>query len=294
MTDLDTAFPPSPAPDRLTVDLGVAAATGALTLVDPARLGPLGRFAFRSSEAAVVGGMTWFGLKQSKDLEWQPELRVAVTSGVVAVTYAFAELSEVFDAAVVRQLRRRGVRRPRVAMAVAGVGLALTMSLLERRADARTAAADDDGDADEAIVRELPQQVRDIVAAILEQTEDHDSLRLRAQLAVAGEEVWGDDDGFGRMLELAVPDDVPLAVPHTFTFPVSGRFLSSRGVPCAVQLLVDGGRLSAVVIDVASDEWDAIADDWDDAGGDPDPLGDIDGWPAHQELRFVQETAGRP
>lgn len=293
MTDTADLVARTDAPVPLVLDVGVAAATAGLTLVDPTRLGPAGRFALRSSEAAVVGALTWFGLGQVPELEWQPDRRVAIVAGAVGATYAFAELSETLDARISRGLRRRGVRRPRAVMALAAAGLTVGLSVLDRRLTSSVRVEDDDEEVGPQ-VRTLPEPVRRIVAAILEQTEDYDSLRLRAQLAVAGEEVWGEDDDFSRMLEVAVPDDVPLAVPHTFTFPVSGRFVSPRGVPCEVQLLVAQGRLATVLIDVAGADWDELADDWDPAGGDPDPLADIERWPGPEELTFVQESSGRP
>lgn len=275
------------------VDLAVAAASGALTLVDPARLGLFGRLTFRTSQAAVVGALTWTAAKEVPGLEWQPETRVATTAGAIAVTFAFAEVGEALDAVAVRALSRRGVTRPRLAVAAGAVALALGLSVLDRSVAQQRADADADGTVDVPVLRPLPEPVRAIIAAILDQTEDHDSRRLRAQLGAAREESWSEVEEFVPMIELAVPEDVPLAVPHTFTFPVSAHFRSTRGVPCAVQLLVAGGRLSALVIDVYGPAWDEMADDWDDEG-DADPLVDVTAWPALGELAFVTESPGRP
>lgn len=292
MDDTDTTFPSTPATGPLAAELAVAGLSGALTLVDPARLGVLGRLALRTSQAAVVGALAWVTTKDVPELEWQPEKRAALVAGAVAVTYALAEVGEAVDAAAVRGLARRGVRRPRLVAAAGSVALALGLTVLDRRTRTLSTDAADD-DAVEIVERPLPEQVREIISAILERTEDHDSLRLRAQLLVASEEVWGEDE-FARMVELTVPDDVPLAVPHTFTFPVSAHFRSRRGVPCLLQLLVVDGHLATLVMDVHSAEWDEIADEWDDGGGDPDPLADIVEWPRLEELTFVTESAGRP
>lgn len=290
---MDATDTPSPIPaGPLAVDLAVAGLSGALTLVDPARLGMAGRLAFRTSQAAVVAALAWVTTRDVPELEWQPEKRAAMVAGAVAVTCAFAEVGEAIDAAAVRGLARRGVRRPRLVAAAGSVALALGLTVLDRRTRSLGAPEEAD-DAVDVVERPLPERVREIIAAILERTEDHDSLRLRAQLRVASEQVWEADE-FSRLVELSVPDDVPLAVPRTFTFPVSARFRTRRGVPCIIELLVAQGHIASLLIDVDPDEWDEIADEWDDAGGDPDPLADIGEWPLLEELTFVTETAGRP
>ncbi|WP_324650933.1 hypothetical protein [Georgenia sp. H159] len=262
-------------------DLATAAMTGLLTLPDPARRSPLGRFALRSAAAGTVAVGTWVALGQ--DARSDVTGRVAFTVGAAGLMYGLAELGEAMDGAVHRRLVRSGVRRPRVAMALAGVGLALAMSVLERR--------EDDGEVhdhlDEPVLGELPVPVRALIGAILEQTEDHDSLRLRAQLAVAGEARWGEEPD-SHVVDLVVPDDVPLAVPHAFTFPVSARFVSARGVPCTARLIVADGRLSVLVVDVDDEAWEPVAADWDAQGGDPDPLADIT-VPRVEDVTFVTE-----
>ncbi len=271
-----------------TSDLVTAAATGLLTLPDPARRTPLTRFALRTAVAGTTGAGVWLGSSEEHEVGLSLPSRVAFTVGAVGLVYGAAELGEAMDGALQRRIVRAGVRRPRLVMALAGVGLSLAMSLLERR-DADT---DPDDDAPEGpTLRPLAEPVRELVEAILAHTEDHDSLRLRAQLVRASEEVWGEPDDAPRLVELAVPDDVPLAVPHSFTFPVSARFVSARGVPCAAQVLVSGGRLAAVVVDVDDEAWELLAEDWDPADGDLDPLADVT-LPRTQDVTLVTESRG--
>lgn len=289
VTDLRHALPPDLA-RHLPTAIGAAAA-GALTLVDPARLRPTGRFALRSASAGIAGVGAWSAFDTAPELMAEPGRRVAFTAAVVGLVYGAAELGEVLDAATVRGLRRIGVRRPRVVMALATVGVGLATAVVDYRT-ARDAPPLDD--AAGPVHREVTAGVRDLAAAILGHTEEYDSLRLRAQLAVASEEVWEDDDGIpSRVVGFSTPDDVPLAVPHTFTFPVSARFVSPRGVPCVVRLGVEGGRLGWLVIDVDDELWAPIADDWDAGGGDPDPLADV-AWPAVDDVALVAERSGRP
>lgn len=270
-------------------DLVTAAATGLLTLPDPARRSPLTRFGLRTAIAGTTGAGVWLGTAEDDDAALDLPARVAFTVGAVGLVYGAAELGEAVDRAMQGRLVRMGVRRPRLAMALAGVATSLAVSLLERRGET-TSAADDDVP-EGPVLRPLPEHVRELVDAILAHTEDHDSLRLRAQLARASEEVWGEPEDAPRMVEIAVPDDVPLAVPHSFTFPVSARFLSARGVPCAVQVLVSGGRLAAVVVDVDDDAWEVLVEDWDPAGGDPDPLADVT-LPRVADVVLVTEARG--
>lgn len=272
------------------VDVWGALATGVLTLPDPARRSPAGRFALRSSAAAITGVGVWAGTGQLSEIRYDLPTRAGFTAGAVGLVYGVAELGEWLDRLTQRRLVRMGVRRPRIVMAVAGAGLGLALAVLDRRPD--PAAPQEDEAGARPSYRPLRPHVRELVSAILEQTEDYDSLRLRAQLAVAQEEVWGEDED-ARFLPLAVLDDVPLAVPHTFTFPVSARFTSARGVPCTAQLLVEGGRLSALVVDVEPETWEAVGEDWDPQGGDEDPLADV-GVPRLAEVTFATESTARP
>ncbi|WP_413449849.1 hypothetical protein AA0Y32_04090 [Georgenia phoenicis] len=265
-----------------TSDLVTAAATGILTLPDPARRTPLTRFLLRSA----IAGTTGLGvlLSTGEGTEVDPTTRVALATGAVGIVYGAAELGEAMDSGLQRGLVRAGVRRPRLVMAVAGAAAALLMSVADRKGDREETATAPEGPS----LRPLPEHVRELVDAILSQTEDHDALRLRAQLAGAREEVWGEPEDAPRVVELSVPDDAPLAVPHSFTFPVSARFTSARGVPCTVEVLVSGGRLAAVVVDVEA--WGRVAE-WDPADGDPDPLADVT-VPRLEEVTLVAESRG--
>lgn len=90
-------------------------------------------------------------------------------------------------------------------------------------------------------------------------------------------------------VELSVPDDAPRVVPHEFVFPVSARFTSPRGVPCAVRLHVTDGHLSAIAAD-ASEDGEGLLADWDP---NDDPLADVR-LPALESVAFVTETTDRP
>lgn len=271
--------------DVVAIGLG-----GALTLIDPARLGPGRRFGYRLAIAGLAGATFWRGLADD-ELSVAPETRLGLTAGVAGATLAGAELSEAADARLQAWLSRAGVRRPRLLMAAATLGTGLAGLALEQRLAPVDAQEEDLGFLPGP--RELPPAVRDLVAALLSQTEDYDSLRLRAQLERATEIVWpGEQDVSMRVLEFEVPGDVPLTVPRTFDFPVVARFVSPRGVPCRITLSVSDGRLSLLTRDVDVDLWDEIADDWRPMGGSSaDPLADVDSWPDVDQLEFVHDSA---
>src|SRR5690606_33293492 len=126
-----------------TSDLVTAAATGLLTLPDPARRTPATRFALRTAVAGTTGAGVWLGTDGDSALDLPS--RAAFTAGAVGLVYGAAELGEAMDRALQRRLVRMGVRRPRLAMALAGVGASLAISFLERRAE----ATDEEDDAPE-------------------------------------------------------------------------------------------------------------------------------------------------
>lgn len=271
--------------DEIVTALGL----GALTLIDPARLRPGTRFAYRSVLAAFAAAGAWRSLADLPTVLADPLKRVAFSAGAAGLVYGAAELGEALDARFHRRLERWGVRRPRVVMAAATVALSIGTACL----DSRSSALKEDDEVFEPVQRPLAPAVHELITAILEQSEDHDSLRLRAQLATASEEVWSEDDAVtARWVNLLVADDGDLAVPHQFVFPVSARFTTARGVPCQVQLHVEGGRLTSVVLDVAAEEWERVAEDWEPGDGDADPLAGVT-WPAATDVTFVTETSGR-
>ncbi|TNC19500.1 hypothetical protein FHE66_03270 [Georgenia sp. 311] len=124
-----------------TADVVGAAVTGLLTLPDPARRSPVGRFALRTTVAGFTGATVWVGLGEDPELRTDLARRAGFTAGVVGLAYGAAELGERLDALTQRTLVRWGVRRPRAVMAVAGAGLALVMAVVDRRAENAAAAS---------------------------------------------------------------------------------------------------------------------------------------------------------
>lgn len=271
-------------------DLVTAAAVGALTLVDPARLS-VGRRALYRGAVGTLGGATVWQTLRDDDAPLGTEARIGVSAGAAGMTYGLSELGEAFDRRLLAWLERSGVSRPRVLLATVGAALVLGGAAVEQR-QRRARGLQSEAWSEHPEYVELPADVRDVVSALLSQTEDCDALRLRAQLdraTVASTFVQPDDVG-AAFLHLAVPEDVPLAVPRDFTFPVVGRFVTERGVPCRLSLHVARGRISGLVRDIDEDLWPQLADEWDPGYGPQDPLADLVVWPSADDVEFVHDA----
>ncbi len=116
-------------------DVLTAATTGLLTLPDPGRRSPAGRFAVRAGIAGVTGAAVWAGTGAHLEGRSGTRPRAALTSAAVGLAYGSAVLGDHLDGAIHRALVRRGVRRPRLAMAVGAAAVTLAMSVAERRTD---------------------------------------------------------------------------------------------------------------------------------------------------------------
>lgn len=240
-------------------DVVSAAATGALTLVDPARLPDRLRPAYRLSVAGVAALGIHAALDKERELTRQPVARAAIAAGVGGAMYATMPLWERVDAAVSALMRRRGVAHPRVKLAAGSVLLSLAVDALDA-AVSRTVPAD------ETVRADLSPELVALADAILAETDDHSAPLLRTQLHQARAIGWGEIDELDGQLDLDVGPVTHWTVPHEFTFPVRAEF-DLDGATYAVQLRVDGGRLSEVLLeqvgfDPASDRVDVWPTRW--------------------------------
>ncbi|WP_181312014.1 hypothetical protein [Nocardioides campestrisoli] len=121
-------------------DVAMALVTGAATLIDPQRLSPRMRRAYRLSATAFVGVGGYVATGQMEEDELlPPPVRAAIAGGIAGTVYATWRGAEKLDTASVGWLERRGVKRPRVALAVGGTLLTLGMSALEKWGEKREA-----------------------------------------------------------------------------------------------------------------------------------------------------------
>ena len=272
--------------DPRALEYGVAssAALAALSVPDPARLSPGRRAALHCSTALLSAALMLVELRKADPL-LDPLAKGGLAAGAAGVMFGLAGPFDALNARIQGMLERRGVRKPRLILAVGSAALALATFLADRAIDAREAggaAAEDDAG---PRLAELDPAVRALAEGILAQPRGQAKMVLRTQLAGARQEVWGEPEGFESMLELAVDPDVPLAVPHDFAYPVRARFTAPSGVPLEVILRVSGGRLAAVLVDVAEGtaELEAFTGE--------DPFEGLEAWPESGGVSYVADTA---
>ena len=240
-------------------EVATAVATGALTLVDPARVPPRLLPLYRVAVAGAGGAGIYAALENDRELAPLPAARAALALGVGGTMFATMGLWERVDASVSAAMRRRGVRHPRVKLAAASVLASLAVAALDNTLSRVLPA-------DETVRADLSPELRALAEAILAETDDHSAPLLRSQLHHARAVGWAEIDELDGHLDLDIGTVTRWAVPHEFTFPVRAEF-DHAGSTYAVQLRVDGGRLSEVLLeqvgfDPASDRVDVWPTRW--------------------------------
>jgi hypothetical protein len=222
-----------------------SAAIGALTLVDPARLSPGQRLLHRGALAGLAGVAALLEVRAAPSYAWQdPVARAGLPVGAAGLMLGMAEVNELWDRRLHRYLHRRGVRQPRLLVAAAAAAFSLTAFAVGRGAEVGPEL-----EVEKPTLQGVPDEIRELVLGMLRDEENYSSRELQAQLDGAQARVWPAELGFASVIELTVTDDVPLAVPHTFTFPVKARLTGHRGEPLQVLLNVEDGLLSTLVLD---------------------------------------------
>lgn len=257
-----------------------ALALGALMLPEPARLSPGRRHLLRLGRAAYAGWSMWEYTRRTPLPVVPTEVGGAL--GGAALTLAVAPVDEAADAWVTDRLRRAGVRRPRVGLALAGATIGALMAVdSQLRPDKTGSWLEADELFEEA---PLPDDAGDLVRAMLQAAPSSAAATLSAQLDVATACVLKDDPQFGDV-SFIVPDDGQRVVPHTQTWPVRAH-LEAQGVPLEIELSVADGRLVSLTVahrieDMADDD-----DRWEREIADL-----LDSWPRPEDVRLVVETA---
>lgn len=278
-------------PNRIEYGAASSIVVGALSLVDPARLSPGRRLVFRGVTAVLTGGLTFLELKRTETLHDEILMRAAVAVGVAGTVFGLSDLSEKIDARLISGLRKAGVQRPRLLLAVASTLTSVAafrsgdrvgspwQSPYEWRADGR-----DPGD-DEPRYADVDPAVRELVDGILAETTAHSAENLRVQWATARAEYWPMEDTgvFDPQIVVSVDDAAPKAVPYDFTFPVRAQFRTPAGTLAEASVVISGGRLRAVVLNVV----EALGEHVD---FDEDPLDDVTEWPSVDEVTFVPDA----
>jgi hypothetical protein len=267
-------------PRSLENGLASSAAMGALTLIDPARLSPGGRLAYRGAMAALAAAGVAIELNaDDDDLFLDPTSRVAITVGAAGLILGMAEVSEHWDARMYGYLAQRGVSRPRLLMAAGATAFSLASFALGRLVTRPQPA----GRWDDLVLQPVPAEVRALVLGLLDATDGYGADQLRAQLETAQVEASAAGD-FSSVVEFVVPDGAQRAIPHDFTFPVKAHFRTDSGEEVRALLIVQDGKLDALVLDSVADNGDFENEDG------PVDLDDAGRWPALHEVTFVLDS----
>ncbi|WP_181641494.1 hypothetical protein, partial [Nocardioides massiliensis] len=204
-------------PRSTSFQVASSAVMGAWALIDPNRPTRRGQIAYRVGSAAAVGASVWIGARDEKGEPLGDGLRTALAAGSAVGSLALMRPSERIDARWHGFLRRRGIRHPRVLSAAFTVGMYLATHALERWVEADTG---DDDAAIAELIEPLDDRLRALIMAILEQTEDHGSLALRAQLGRVQRVRTPEEREVASWVLLDIDeDDAPLAVPANAVFP---------------------------------------------------------------------------
>lgn len=257
-----------------------AAVFGALSLIDPSRLSPAPRLAYRAGVAATTAW--WAGVTTDRTALIPANVVAGIAAGAAAL--AVSDASEALDARIVNRLDTAGVRHPRRWLAAASVASVLAGYAADRAAARAQAHALEEMGEESMRTRALTPAVREVLHAILQATNTAEAQELMGQLAVAQESYFDDDaDGFCPTVEFQVPDDVVRVVPHHQTYPVRARYHAPDGTPLQVSLQIAEGKLSYLSIDFAEE------DHFEDENAIDVIEELIDQWPDPAELRYVRE-----
>lgn len=227
-----------------------AGAVGALSLVEPRRLGPFAHGAYRVGVAAATAALVADSSRY--DLPVLDPVRDGVVAG--GVTLGLMDVIESFDARMVDVLRGLGMTRPRLALAALGaVGAAAVIALPHMGEPDRGWAPLEETFGEPAGVP-LPSEARDLIAALLADDPDapapSGAQALRDQLATARAL---DTGGVSTDLQLVVEDPERLAVPRQQLWPVRAEFRRG-GIRYELELQIDDGRLGMLSVMVPDEE----------------------------------------
>lgn len=227
-----------------------AGAVGALSLVEPRRLGPWAHGAYRVGVAALSGAIV--AESSRHDLPLLDPVRDGVVTG--GVTLGLMDVLERIDGVVVDGLHHAGLSRPRLLLAALGAAGTAVMFALPSLSEQSERWGSLEEVFDEPETTALPREVRDLIAVLLApSTPDGDlpgAAALREQLEVAR----AVDPGYPSSdVQIAVEDPAGLAVPRQQVWPVSAGFVRA-GIRYALQLQIEDGRLGMLSVMVPEDE----------------------------------------
>ncbi|KAM9862327.1 hypothetical protein ACI1US_01782 [Leucobacter sp. BZR 635] len=258
-------------------------ALGAAALIDPAKLTPGGRAAYRLTLAGITAAVVAGDTQRAVGPQGRSAAATAATVAGGAVL-GLAEAGEALDAKLQRSLVRRGVSKPRLVFAAVTAGLTLATELpallaARRWVSYRSGNSQHMDVVDHVPFGEFPEGARTLITGMLDFSADPSAEALRAQLASAHERLGVGGSGSFDAIDIIVFDAeaLPRAVPHRQQFPVVAEFADpNTGSPRVVRLGIDGGSLAQLTIEA------------DDRAADSEWLWP-ERWPALAEVTFSVE-----
>lgn len=227
------------APTGLLLDAARSLTWGALTLVDPKQVSGWRANAYWGALAAAAAAEAAFPPLPELDGTYVAEFETPTTRAALAVAagsaiIALREPSTALDAWVVKQLRRRGVGKPRILLAAATTALTFTAYAAERKA--RSWDAEAEAPFPEPVP--LDPRVRALTEAILESVSGFDNQTLLKQLELAQQYPESDT----AAVEFEIPADAPRARLSYFTFPATATY-QRHGRTFRIFLEIEEGQL---------------------------------------------------
>ena len=261
-----------------------------LSLVEPRRLTVGQRFAFRTAVAAASAWSTWVGTRSVEEFDAIGPLgRVWVTAGAAGLVMGLSEVGEALDARLHDGLIRRGVRRPRLCVAAGTAALSLGAFWAGQGESGHLVESEDDVVESGEALSAVPENVRELVEAILASTDEYGAPQLRMHLSAAQLVSYDEEAGeaeFWPFVQFRVPESLPRAVPGNATFPFVGRFRGMDDRTFDVRVAVENGYLDSVVVEEA-DDWSL--EEWHAWNEDERTVGDLHAWPAPKSIRVLSE-----
>ena len=280
-------------PNAVTHGIITTALTTGLALIEPCKLTPAKRLAYRGAVAALTGWTAWAGMRPQhpRDLDLLgPIGRASLTVGAAGAALGVSEVGEKLDSRLHDSLRRAGVQNPRIWLAASTAVISAGLWWLGR--NDRPARSNDElalqaGENTQERVA-LPENLRLIASRLLAATELYGAPDLRAQLEAACVLRDTDDPTDITYRELDVPDSLPRAVPGTGDFPVIGRFTALGERTFDIRLSLHRGYLAGVEVSEGADWSKAVSDEWYDS---TDDLSMLQAWPEPKDIEVLIETS---
>ena len=233
------------------INWGEAALFGAaslLTLIEPRDLEGGARWGYKTAAAGLAG---WAAGMPADDVVGDEELvalmqpspfeRLAVGTGVAGITFGLMEPLLKADAWMVDKLRDMGCKHPRIlGAAITAVTGAVVVGLSARRPSIVFEAeefAEFEGSP-------ITPEVQRVVVEMLSQIDGWGAAELLEQFKQAEMQ----DDLASGIVNFSVPEDMDPVAVDEYLFPVRGVG-EVNGVHYELNLLIEGGHLSALLVD---------------------------------------------